>query len=122
MFTRDVEESSLQSFIGGKIEVQNSKKNYAFGGRIDSLKIAKNNLIIKFIWRVDSIHGVPAFYWTEKEATEPEKLEYSVNIKKASLFSIERSRWAIYAPKTDEVLILYPQNESELQAPFCASF
>jgi len=123
MINRELRAETLERFIDCKIEIRCNKKNYAFGGRISAITLnSKKILHIKFKWKVKSIKGIPAFYWTKRKYSNKKELGYDVNVSKITFPLIGKGRYCVYVPKTDEVIIFYPSNEKELGTPYGASF
>ena len=108
----------LYGFVGGQMEIQNPNKNYIFRGKIETIAVVGEDLVVKFAWLAKGKGDLPIPAGWVKD----DNLDYSTNLEICSVSNIGPSdseiggddRICIMSQFIGEVIVLYPPDGSKL--------
>lgn len=101
-----LDQSTMSSYLGGEIEVQNQKERYIYHGGIKSVAVneVENELTLELSWVAKAIRFPPVpIKWVRDDA-----FTYTVNLDHYSFLKIGRLYLWLNSYVTGEVVYIYP--------------
>jgi hypothetical protein len=117
-FIMEITSAALAEYIGGQMEIQNLTDKYIHRGRIKTIVVDGNRLIVKFAWIANG-EGFPSVL---NKWVKIDKLDYVTNLENYSVRNIGSSgvdvggddRICFSSIIFGETIVLYPPNGSKL--------
>lgn len=116
----------IAEFVGGDVEIQYRSEGYIYRGPIKSAIIENDILLVKFVWLAKGKAHPPlpinqkkkdkfasaGYKWKREDKFASDG--FVRNLRFYDISEIDNGRLAIWSPIRDELLILFPANDSNL--------
>lgn len=105
-----VDQATLNRFIGGEIEIQNQTERYIYRGEISKVALVGGELNFTLAWMAKGV-GYPPFPigWERSD-----QLIYEVSLMIYAVSDIGDGRLCLDSPYTGELTVLFPPDGSKL--------
>lgn len=106
-----VDQATLDRFVGGEIEIQNQNERYIYRGGISGVTLDGDRLHFDLAWMAKGV-GYPPLPtgWERDHHT----LAYDVNLMIYAVSDIDSDRLCLSSYISGEITVLFPPNGSKL--------
>lgn len=105
-----VDQATLDRFVGGEIEIQNQNERYIYRGEVSGVVLNGDKLHFDLAWMAKGVDYPPLPTGWERD----HKLTYDVDLMIYAFSDIGGDRLSLSSFITGEMTVLFPPNGSKL--------